>query len=179
MAKSTYWFKHDYEPTSDPKIQALLAEYGATGYGIYWRLVEMLHSDEAHKLPHKQYIYIAIAKQMLSKPEQIEAIVKHCIFICELFESDGEYFWSNRVFTNVKAQEELSEKRALAGKKGGLKANAKQNEANAKQNEAEENRIEENRNQNTHTHTTVTLQRQRARFIPTRKTFSKSSTMRT
>ena len=63
MTKESYYFPHDYEPTGDPKIQALIGEYGATGYGIFWRVVEMLHSNAEHKLPFKNYIFLAIAKQ--------------------------------------------------------------------------------------------------------------------
>jgi hypothetical protein len=62
--KKTFYFSHDFEPTSDPKIQALISEYGGLGYGIWWRIIEMLHSDDDHKLPKKQFLYRAIAGQM-------------------------------------------------------------------------------------------------------------------
>jgi len=127
MGKETFYFSHDYEPTSDPKIQALLGEFGAVGYGVYWRIVEMLHSSCDHKLPFKQYLFLAIAKQMLTSAEQIEAIIRHAIEIYELFNSDAEYFWSNRVNRNFEVRAELSEKRAVAGRLGAI---AKQNLAN-------------------------------------------------
>jgi len=57
--KESYYFSHDYEPTSDPKIAALLGEFGAVGYGIFWRIVEMLHSSKDHQIPKKKYIYSA------------------------------------------------------------------------------------------------------------------------
>ena len=41
--KETFYFQHDYEPTSDPKMQALVGEYGAAGYGVSWSIIEMLH----------------------------------------------------------------------------------------------------------------------------------------
>jgi len=37
--KKTFYFSHDFEPTSDPKIQALISEYGGLGYGIWWRII--------------------------------------------------------------------------------------------------------------------------------------------
>lgn len=126
--KEKYYFPHDYEAANDPKLQALLGEYGAIGYGVYWRIVEMLHSDESHKLPLKKYIYIAIAKQMLASVEQIEAIIKYAINTCELFVCDDDYFWSNRVNSNFDRRLEISEKRRVAGKAGAI---AKQNLANA------------------------------------------------
>lgn len=114
--KDTYYFQHDYNPTSDPKVQALIGEYGAIGYGIYWRIVEMLHEDELHKLQCKKFIYIALAKQMLTSVEQVESIIKNCIEIYELFKSDNDFFWSERVMRNIDKRTEISNKRSKAGK---------------------------------------------------------------
>jgi len=114
--KDTYYFQHDYNPTSDPKVQALIGECGAVGYGIYWRIVEMLHEDELHKLQCKKYIYLALAKQMLTSVEQVESIIKNCIDTYELFKTDGDFFWSERVMRNIDKRTELSNKRSKAGK---------------------------------------------------------------
>lgn len=116
--KDTFWFPHDYEPTGDPKIQALIGDFKAEGYGIYWRIVEMLHADTQHKLPLKRYIFLAIANQMQANVEQIEKLVEQCVKIYELFDSDGECFWINRVNRNIEKREEISKKRSEAGKKG-------------------------------------------------------------
>jgi plasmid maintenance system killer protein len=140
MSKETFYFPHDYEPTSDPKIQALLGEYGGMGYGVFWRVTEMLHSDENHKIPLKEFIFIAIAKQMLADAKQIQAMLQYSINVCELFESDGEYFWSNRVNENFVRRAEISEKRALAGSMGGK---AKQMLSKNKQNVAKERKGKE------------------------------------
>jgi len=124
MGKEAFYFSHDYEPTGDPKLQALVGEFGAVGYGVFWRIIEMLHSNSEHRLPLKQYLYLAIAKQMLASAEQIQAIIQYCLLPCELFLSDDEYFWSNRVNNNFEKRAELSEKRAVAGRLGAI---AKQN----------------------------------------------------
>lgn len=116
MAKETFYFQHDYEPTSDPKIQALLGEYGGIGYGIFWRVVEMLHSEETHKIPKKPYIYSALAKQMLTNVEQLETIVEYMITTCELFSQDENYIWSDRVVRNIEKREIVREGRSKAGK---------------------------------------------------------------
>ena len=126
MKKESFYFPHDYEPTSDPKIQALLGEYGGMGYGVFWRIVEMLHSASDHKIPIKDYIVVAIAKQMLSNSKQIQEIIEISINTCELFISDGKFLWSSRVNNNISIRQEISEKRALAGRKGGI---AKQGKA--------------------------------------------------
>lgn len=118
MAKETFYFSHDYEPTSDIKISAMVGEFGAIGYGIYWRVVELLHSEPTHKLPQRKYVYSAIAKQFLIDVEQVSSLVDFCITECFLFEQDEDknYFWSNRVLRNFDKRAEISESRSYAGK---------------------------------------------------------------
>ena len=115
--KDTYYFSHDYNPTSDPKIQALIGEHGAVGYGLYWRIVEMLHEEGTHKLPCKKYIYLALAKQMSLDVDTVELVINCCIELCELFNSDGIMFWSERVLRNIGKRNEISTKRSEAGKR--------------------------------------------------------------
>lgn len=134
MAKDTYYFSHDYDPTGDPKIAAMIGEHGGLGYGIFWRLTEMLHSDDSHRLPFKKYLFLAIAKQMLSDATTIESFIKSCIDDYELFITDGNVFWSERVDRNIGKKDDLKQKRQEAGRIGGLnKAIAKQTVASAKQ----------------------------------------------
>lgn len=116
MAKDVFYFTHDYEPLSDPKLLALVGEYGASGYGIYWRIVEMLHSDDDHCLEHERYIYSAVAKQMSTPVEQVEQVLNYSIEVCKLFVSDGSVFWSERVFKNIGKREEIVESRRKAGR---------------------------------------------------------------
>ena len=128
--KATYYFPHDYEPTSDPKIQALLGEYGAEGYGVYWRIVEMLHSDDGHELPMKQYLYLAVAKQMLTTVERVQEIITFCIDVCELFVSSNEHIFSERVNRNVNKRQAMIKQRVEAGKKSAEARKRKVEETN-------------------------------------------------
>lgn len=147
--KDTYYFSHDYNPTSDPKIQALIGEYGAVGYGIFWRIVEMLHEDELHKLQCKKYIYLALAKQMLTSVEQVESIIKNCIDTYELFKTDGDFFWSERVMRNINKRTELSNKRSKAGKMSAeMRKNltsVEQVSTSVQQNPTKERKVKENK----------------------------------
>ena len=116
MAKETYYFAHDYSPTNDPKLKAMVSQYKGLGYGMFWRIVEMLHSEHTHQLPTKQYIYIALAEEMGTTVEHVSTFVQDCIHVFELFESDGNFFYSNRVFANIQAREDISILRSKAGK---------------------------------------------------------------
>jgi hypothetical protein len=120
--KKTFYFSHDFEPTSDPKIQALISEYGGLGYGIWWRIIEMLHSDDDHKLPKKQFLYRAIAGQMKCEYVLIEEFIDFAINVLELLNTDGNYFWSNRVFKNF---EQMDKERGWRSKGGINSANAR------------------------------------------------------
>lgn len=136
------YFSHDYNATLDPKIIALLGDYGAVGYGIYWRIVEMLHAENEHKLPLKEYIYKALAKQMVTNVEQVSAIVRDCIDIYDLFiECDG-CFYSKRVNDNIQKMEEIKEKRSKAGK---ISAENRKNSTCVQQNSTQSNKIKENK----------------------------------
>lgn len=143
MNKEAFYFPHDYEPTGDPKIQALIGEYGAQGYGIFWRIIEMLHSDCEHKLPLKQYIILAIAKQMLTDAKQIQAIIDYCITPCELFISDTQYFWSNRVNSNFEKRAQISEVRSIAGKAGAIAKQKLANTSKGKERKRKESKVKE------------------------------------
>ncbi len=135
-----YYFSHDLTARNDLKIVAMRSAYGMEGYGLYWVIVEMMHSTEEGKLQNKDYIFIAIAKQTEAFAKQNEAnyelvkkYVQDCIDVYELFSSDGEYFWCDRVLRNMKRMAEISATRREAGSLGG---SAKQTKAIAKQNVA-------------------------------------------
>lgn len=36
------WFKHDSDASIDSKLQSLLLDYGASGYGLYWYCIELI-----------------------------------------------------------------------------------------------------------------------------------------
>lgn len=134
MPKETYYFSHDFDPTGDPKMQALIEVYGGMGYGIFWRMVEMLHADGSHKLPMKKYFYLAMAGQMKTTPDMVEALLKDCINTFELFISDDSFFWSIRVYRNFENMEEIKKVKSNSGRLGGIKSGesrrSKQTEAN-------------------------------------------------
>lgn len=120
MSKSDQYFPHDYNAFSDPKISAFISDYGITGYGFYWIVIELLHKEDSCMLPKKDYIFKALAKQMLTSVEQIKEYVEQATY-CELFVKNDEYIISERVLKNRKKRQELSEKRSEAGKISAIK----------------------------------------------------------
>lgn len=150
--KKTYYFQHDFEAISDPKIQFILAKFGGIGYGLWWRIVEMLHQEDKNKLHHKEYLYFALANQLQCEQCLVKSFIQSCIEDVELLDSDGEYFWSERVLKNVGKMQELKEKRSEAGKESAKKRIENQQVATSveqvltsvEQTSTKENKIKEN-----------------------------------
>jgi hypothetical protein len=142
MKNSSFYFPHDFNARNDIKIQALLHDFKSKGYGLYWVIVEMLHEASEHKMPLKPYTFIAIAQQSNETPEAVEKFIYACINKYDLLIDLDGFIQSNRVNTNILRREEISNKRASAGKQG---ANAKQMLANAQQNQAKERKGKENK----------------------------------
>ena len=151
--KKTYYFQHDFEAISDPKIQYILAKFGGIGYGLWWRIVEMLHQEEENKLQHKEYIYFALANQLKCEQDLVKSFIQSCIEDVDLLGSDGEYFWSERVLKNVGKMQNIKEKRSAAGKLSAEKraenqevaTSVEQNSASVEQNPTKENKTKENK----------------------------------
>jgi hypothetical protein len=151
--KKTYYFQHDFEAISDPKIQYILAKFGGIGYGLWWRIVEMLHQEEDNKLHHKEYLYFALGNQLQCEPGLVKSFIQSCIEDVELLDSDGEYFWSERVLKNVGKMQDLKQKRSDAGKLSAEKRADNQQVATSveqvlacvEQNPTKENKTKENK----------------------------------
>ncbi len=146
--KDAYYFSHDYSTTNDPKIQALLGKYGAKGYGVYWRVVEILHEEQEHKLYLKPYIFEAIASTFKDEVNVVKEIIEYQIKICELFKKRGKYIYSERVLENIKKRDKIKEVRSLAGQRSAQirkekSANVKQIEINAEENSRKEKKEKE------------------------------------
>jgi len=146
--KKTYYFQHDYEPTSDPKIQYIISIYGGLGYGLWWRIVEMLHSNDLHKIENKKYVIVGIASQMKCEPDFVEKFIDTCVNEVQLLVQDEEYIWSERVLKNIGKMENISQKRKEAGLvsakiRQANSTSAEQVATSVKQNPTKENKTKE------------------------------------
>lgn len=133
MKKEAFYFSHDYSTTNDPKIQALLGKFGSKGYGIYWRVVEILHEEQDHKLYLKPYMFEAIASTFKEDVELINSIIDYSVDVCELFIREDNYLYSERVLENISKRDKIKEARSFAGKKS-AQLRSKQNPTNVDQN---------------------------------------------
>jgi hypothetical protein len=120
MRKDAYYFSHDTNARRDPKILAMISEFGAEGYGIYWMVIEMLAEQEGYKLEHKKWVSHAIAMETQCERNTVVSFIEKGIEDYELFKSDGEYFWSESLLRRMEIKDSKRKKRSEAGKAGAL-----------------------------------------------------------
>lgn len=139
--KDVYYFSHDANALSDPKILSMRCDYGFESYGLYWAIIEMLRNESNFKLPLTKNTYRAI-KMQTGTTIDIEQFLKDCIneYIGEsgngLFNSDGKSFWSESLLRRMEKYESIKEKRTAAANARWNKnkfANAKNKSAKQKQ----------------------------------------------
>jgi hypothetical protein len=155
LAKEAYYFSHDANARQDPKILALISVYGLEGYGRYWVIVEMLREQSDFTLDMQgKYSFNAIAMQMQCNKDEAESFVHDCINEFELFESNGEKFWSNSLLRRMALKEEISMKRKKAAEaRWNNKKNNKEdsngmqvhNESNANAMQGKEKKVKESK----------------------------------
>ena len=126
MKNTKFYFSHDFEAASDPKILCMLSDYGGEGYGLYWRLIELLHKETNNVLALNKFLVVALSKQLLIEEERVTTFIDDCIEKYELFIKNEDGFYSERVLTNLKNMAEknkqLSNIRKEVGRKGGLRS---------------------------------------------------------
>lgn len=142
--KEAYYFSHDSNARHDPKMTAMRAVYGAEGYGWYWMLIEMMMESSDYKLDmQSKYTFNAFALQLQTDSMQMKKFVEDCINEFELFESDGQFFWSNSLLRRMDKRKITSKKRSEAANKRWNNAKSSNSNANAMQTDAKESKGKE------------------------------------
>lgn len=109
--KSSFYFDHDYSARNDQKVLCLRAEFGWFGYGVYFAILESLCESNGYI---KRVALAGLSVGLNMDKAELTKIVDYCIEI-ELFHSDEEGFFSNRIVEHLEYRKSLSD----AGKKGG------------------------------------------------------------
>lgn len=140
--KENYYFSHDSNALTDPKILSMRCEYGMEGYGIFWAIVEMLRVQEEYKLELNKLNYNAL-KMLCMTQIDIEDFINKCINEYSLFETDEKYFWSDSLCERMEKKDDVRQKRKSAADKRWDKkeidTNAVQNDTNAMQMQCKQN----------------------------------------
>lgn len=111
MAKSSFYFDHDYNARNDQKILELRAEYGWNGYGIYFGLIEVLCESSGEI---KRGALGGLSLGLGIDKKTLQELLDFMVSIDLLHEENG-VIYSDRVNEHLAYRTMLSE----AGKRGG------------------------------------------------------------
>ena len=125
------WFPHDYNAASDAKIRSLIRRHCATGYGLYWHLVEMMHTEKAM---HSSVAIDALIIGMNEDEDTVTAVLKTLQMLELVVANDNDVISIQRVTRNLSERESISERRAkAAGKRWRSDDKKPKTDANAEQ----------------------------------------------
>ena len=116
------YFAHDSDANQDLKIQMLLDDHGMCGYGMWWRLVELLASTDSHKLEidDPRVRRIVTRKLMLGDEDALMAFLKD-LKDYGLIEMPGDGFLSSkRMDRNAMAYGKQVAHGRVGGKREGI-----------------------------------------------------------
>lgn len=98
MAKlAKRYIGHDESASRDEKILKMREKYGARGYGLFWEIVEYLFTTNGKAELNIKIVSLAIGEDVRT----VRNFLTDCIDVYQLFESDGKYFWSNRLLSQI------------------------------------------------------------------------------
>lgn len=102
-ADKTLWFRHDVGTMNDIRMQKIMRKYGLEGIGIYWCLIETMYTNNG-RIFHSEIADIAF--MIHANEDKVAEMASDQ----DIFESDEDSFWSNRVNSELSIQQEVSEK---------------------------------------------------------------------
>lgn len=104
MAKMKHFFPHDASASRDGKILEMKMEFGAKGYGVYWEILEYLFEQGGTTKYNPRLIAIAIHEDV----RFVKRFLSSCIEDYKLFDTDGTYFWSKRLRSELDRIKDIS-----------------------------------------------------------------------
>lgn len=158
-SKDKYYFSHDSNALSDPKILIMRADYGLEGYGLFWALLEMMRNEVDYRLDYTNNSFRAI-KSLTNTKIDVGEYINNCINDYQLFVLDEENkkFYSESFLRRMEEYERKVAVKRANGKLGGRpkKTETKpigyenkpigyETETNSYENETEKNQIKLNK----------------------------------
>lgn len=140
--KDAYYFSHDANALTDPKILAMRCDYGMEGYGLYWAIIEMLRNEEKYKLDYNKNTFRAI-KTLTNTTVDVEKYITDCLEDYKLFQLEDNKFFSNSL---LKRMEEYDHKKAIS-RENGRKGGAPKGNQNARKSKEDNQETTENKQQ--------------------------------
>lgn len=142
MAKDTFYFSHDYHARKDPRCMALIKEFGATGYGIYWCLIEIMY-EQGGRIKKFPALYSGLAYEFGIKEEDLMKQIEAMLQRYELLLQDDNFLWSASVLLRLKMRENARSTKSESGRLGGIKSGESRRYASKRSNASSKNEANE------------------------------------
>lgn len=132
------YFTHDYNARNDPKCVALIKDFGMTGYGVFWCLVEIMN-EQGGRIKKFPSLFSALAHDLKIRENALTKQIEAMLHKYHLLVEDEKYIWSESVLGRLSEREDKKKKRIEAGRLGGVNSGkSRTNAKQTKQNEANE-----------------------------------------
>jgi len=120
--KDAYYFSHDSNARHDPKLSAVRAKYGWTGYGLYWSIIEVLRDQDNYGYPNGLLYGLALAIGFDHNSPECEGFtfddfVKDLISF-GLLKIENDVLFSSSLIQRMEALSAYREKLSESGKRG-------------------------------------------------------------
>jgi uncharacterized protein YdaU (DUF1376 family) len=107
-----HWFKHDFYTCNDQKMQRLDFKYPIIGYGIFFKVVELLYQNNGKLEYDLDFISFTVKYD--------KDVINSVLNDFDLFSIEDEVLYNKRVLESIKEITEKSEKaRASANRRYG------------------------------------------------------------
>jgi len=107
MSKDSYWFKHDANAGRGLRMMQMQHIYGHWGKGVYWDVIEVLRDQSEYRFKSDDSsLGLLSSLVMVLDKNRFLSWFRDCVRI-ELFEIEGEYFYSEKLRENMKKWETL------------------------------------------------------------------------
>jgi uncharacterized protein YdaU (DUF1376 family) len=102
---NSYWFKHNYNASSDKKLLIIRSKLGFEGIGIYWAIVEYMYNNDGFL--EEDLIDVFCNLNKIAR-EKIDIILKTAF---KKTTSDGaQVYYAHRIAQEISAKEDCIDK---------------------------------------------------------------------
>jgi hypothetical protein len=114
------WFPHDANASSDPKLQAVISEFGWEGIGWYWDILARLRIAPGHCIEwNRPYIQASLARFYDTDIKHLQTFIDHCSNGFDLLILEDGLLRSHGMDKNMEELDIKREKNAEAGRASG------------------------------------------------------------
>jgi hypothetical protein len=92
-SKDIKYFRHHFDASNDIKMSALMADYGLTGYGLFWLILEIMCDQPYQRLKLDEYSNQLIKLKSKLDDRYIRSFINDCLNVYHLFEKDDDHIF--------------------------------------------------------------------------------------